>query len=219
MIPTLNEAGSIAATIERTRGLGECEIIVADGGSTDGTLQQAAAADRCLSVEPGRAAQQNAGAQQSQADVLLFLHADCWLEDGAFDAMRSALDDPHVIGGCFQQRIEADGRRYRLLEWGNAQRVRRLRWAYGDQGIFLWRRKFESVGGFANVRLMEDWLLSKRLKHEGDFVLLESKIHISARRWQRKGVIRQTLWNWLFITLAQCGVSPNRLADFYPHVR
>ncbi len=219
IIPTLNEAGRIAELIAATRQVGVCEIIVVDGGSTDGTLDRAISADVVLSSEPGRAKQQNAGAMASHGEALLFLHADCQLPAGAFEALRAALQDGRTVGGCFQQRIEADGWAYRWLERGNAWRVRWLGMAYGDQGIFIRRDVFEELGRFADVRLMEDVLLMKRLRRTGRFVLLDARLSISARRWQRHGIVRQTLRNWLLLILAICGVSPNHLARFYPNTR
>ncbi len=219
IIPTLNEAPRIAELIAATRQVGECEIIVVDGGSTDGTLERATSADIVLSSEPGRAKQQNAGAAASCGEVLLFLHADCQLPAGAFEAIRAALQDERTVGGCFRQWIEGEGRLYRWLERGNAWRVNWLGMAYGDQGIFIRKGVFEELGRFADVTLMEDVLLMKRLRRRGRFVLLDERLSVSARRWQRHGIVRQTLRNWLLLTFALCGVSPNRLARFYPNTR
>ena len=219
IIPTLNEASRIADLIAATRHVGECEIIVVDGGSTDGTLERATLADIVLASEPGRAKQQNEGAATSRGDVLLFLHADCQLSVGAFEAIRAALQDERTVGGCFQQRIEAEGGAYRWLERGNAGRVRWLGLAYGDQGIFIRKTIFEQLGRFPDVKLMEDVLLMKRLRRAGRIALLDERLSVSARRWQRHGIVRQTLRNWLLLILATCGVSPNRLARFYLNTR
>jgi rSAM/selenodomain-associated transferase 2 len=219
IIPTLNEAASIADQISATRQLGASEIIVVDGGSADGTREFATGADIVLASEPGRAKQQNAGAVASRGDVLLFLHADCRLPAGAFESMRAAFQDERTVGGCFQQQIQAQGWLYRWLECGNAWRVRRLGMAFGDQGIFIRRAIFEDLGRFADVKLMEDVLLMKRLRQRGGFVLLDDRLSVSARRWQRHGIVRQTLRNWLLLALALSGVSPNRLARFYPNTR
>ena len=219
IIPALNEAAQIAEVVRQTRALGDAEIIVVDGGSTDGTAEAARQADFLLTTPPGRAVQQNAGATASAGEVLLFLHADCRLQPGSLEAIQSALHNPQCVGGCFRQRIEAEGWKYRLMERGNAWRVRLSQWAYGDQGIFVRRTVFEELGGFPELRLMEDLFLMKRLKRRGKIAILDPPIHISARRWQKQGLIRQTLRNWGLITLAHCGISPNRLARFYPHVR
>ena len=219
IIPTLNEAANIAGLIEQMRGIGECEIIVVDGGSADDTCQRAIQADRVLNSPPGRARQQNLGAEECRGDVLLFLHADCRLPSTALDAIRQALADDRVVGGCFEQRLDARGVRYRLIEWGNAWRVRLFKLAYGDQAIFVRRAVFESLGRFPELPLMEDVFLMKRLRRAGRFVLSPDRLTVSTRRWQRHGVIRQTLRNWTLLSLALCGVSPDRLARFYPQAR
>jgi rSAM/selenodomain-associated transferase 2 len=219
IIPTLNEAARIEATIARTRALGACEIIVADGGSSDGTRERAAGADLVLDTPRGRAVQQNAGAAAASGDVLLFLHADCWPEPGALEAIEAALANARTVGGCFRQTIDAPGVAYRLLECGNALRVRTLGWAYGDQGLFVRRDVFTALGGFPELPLMEDLYLTKQLKRAGRFRLLPQRIHVSPRRWERTGILRQTLRNWRLIALAHCGVSPERLAREYADVR
>jgi len=219
IIPVLNEAGQVRCAIESARTLGECEIVVVDGGSTDATLQEAEQADRVLVTEAGRALQQNRGAAASRGDVLLFLHADCRLEQGGFAAVEEALKDESCVGGCFRQYIDASGLPFRILERGNALRVRLWKWAYGDQGIFVRRDAFERVGGFPEIALMEDLYFLKRIKRTGRFKLTEGIVRVSARRWQRRGVVRQTLQNWGFLVLAHLGVSPNRLARFYREVR
>jgi rSAM/selenodomain-associated transferase 2 len=219
IIPTLDEAERIADLIARTRDVGDCEIIVVDGGSSDDTLAHAKTADICITVPRGRAGQQNAGATAATGDVFLFLHADCSLERNAFKAIRQAFTDSRCVGGCFQQTIDAPGLRYRLLEWGNALRVRICKWAYGDQGIFVRREVFESLGGFPDLRLMEDLYFMKRLKRVGRVRLLDARLHVSPRRWQQAGIIRQTLRNWALITAAHCGISPNKLAKFYAKIR
>ena len=219
IIPVLNEAERIADVIASTRAAGDCEVIVVDGDSDDGTVAAASTADQVLQAHRGRANQQNVGAQRATGEVFLFLHADCRLSAGAIGSMRAALRDVTVVGGCFRQRIDAPGLRYRWLESGNALRVNVFKWAYGDQGIFVRRDVFEQVGGFPDLKLMEDLFLVKSLKKRGRLVQLNDRLRVSARRWQRSGVVRQTARNWTLLALAQLGVSPNRLARFYPHVR
>jgi rSAM/selenodomain-associated transferase 2 len=219
IIPTLNEAQHIAGAIASARALEPAEIIVVDGGSTADTLAAAGSADQVLTAARGRASQQNAGAAASRGDVLLFLHADCRLDPRGLEQIATALADSCCVGGCFQQRIEAVGIRFRWLERGNSLRVRLWGLAYGDQGIFVRREVFDRLGGFPPLALMEDLFFMKRLKREGRLALLPGPLTVSARRWQSRGVFRQTVRNWWLTALAQCGVSPNRLARSYPHVR
>jgi rSAM/selenodomain-associated transferase 2 len=219
IIPTLNESSSIASAVAKARALEPAEVIVVDGGSDDDTVARSVAADRVLISPRGRSSQQNAGAAASRGDVLLFLHADCWLEPGSLEAVNAALCDDRSVGGCFRQRIDAEGRRYRWLEWGNALRVRWWKLAYGDQGIFVRRAVFERLGGFPPLPFMEDLFFMKRLRREGRFALVDAPLHVSARRWQQHGVVRQTARNWFLTALAQAGVPPARLARLYPHVR
>jgi len=220
IIPTLNEADRIGQTIQRLRECGECEIVIVDGGSTDGTLQGAGDADLVINGPRGRALQQNHGAERCRGDVLLFLHADCGLQPGSLQAIQAALEDQRVVGGCFYQRIHAAGFVYRSLEWGNALRVQMAGWAYGDQGIFVRRSVFENLGGFPKLPLMEDLYFSKQLKRKGPLRLLRNPpLLVSPRRWQQQGVFRQTLRNWCLISLAMLGVPPHRLTRLYPHVR
>ena len=138
---------------------------------------------------------------------------------GTLEAVCDALAEDRCIGGCFQQRIDASGFGYRALEFGNALRVRTAGWAYGDQGIFVRRSVFEQAGGFPDVPLMEDLLLMKRLRGLGEFRLLPQRIHVSPRRWQQSGIVRQTLRNWSFVALTHLGVSPDRLVRHYADVR
>lgn len=219
VIPTLNEAATIAGSIGKARLLTPAEIIVVDGGSQDGTCEAANASDRVVIAPRGRASQQNVGAAASCGDTLLFLHADCSLEPGGRSQIEAALADERCAGGCFRQMIDAEGWRFRWLERGNALRVRLCGLAYGDQGIFVRREVFNRLGGFPSLALMEDLYFMKRLRREGRVALLEGPLYVSARRWEKQGVFRQTARNWWLTALAQVGVSPNRLAGFYPEVR
>ena len=217
IIPTLNEATWIQQNIQRAWELRPHEVIVADGHSDDGTADLARSSGATVvTSERGRGRQLNAGARAATGDVLLFLHADCWLEPSSAEQIEAALKNDAVIGGAFRQRIDHDRKIFRCLEWGNALRVRWRHLPFGDQGIFVRRSAFESAGGFAEVRLMEDVLLMREFRRRRwRLELLPGPIHVDPRRWLKHGVVRQTLLNWTLLTGLSLGISPDRLAEFY----
>jgi len=219
IIPTLNEAGALAETVASVRSQSPDEIIVADGGSSDGTRAAAAAADLFVEAPPGRASQMNAGAARARGDVLLFLHADCTLEQGALAEAERALQCPGVAACCFTMTVSAAGAAYRLIDACATARVRLTGIAYGDQGLCLRRATFKRLGGFPPLRLMEDVFFSRRLRRHGRVAVVPPRIFVSPRRWQRVGLVRQTLRNWALTALAAAGVPPDRLAACYPAVR
>jgi rSAM/selenodomain-associated transferase 2 len=219
IIPTLNEADCLASSLERLRAFRPHEILVVDGGSSDGTAEQARAADAVLVGARGRAAQMNLGAARATGDALLFLHADCVLETGSLEAAERCLARPGVAAGCFQMRVTAEGSLYRMIGAAAAARVRCAGLIYGDQGLFVSRALFGRVGGFPPLRFMEDVFLSRTLRRHGRMVVAPRRIFVSDRRWRRVGVVRQTLRNWTLTALALAGVHPDRLARHYPAVR
>ena len=219
IIPTLNEEGCLAQTLALLHPHRPREIIVVDGGSSDGTCRLAAAADRLLHGPRGRARQMNLGAAHASGETLLFLHADCSLEPGALGEAERLLEGPGVVAGCFTMRVQAQGLLYRWIDAWASGRVRLTGMIYGDQGLFLRRAVFECLGGFPALRLLEDVFFSQALRRHGRVVVASRRIFVSPRRWQQAGLVRQTLRNWLLVTLAAGGVSPDRLARFYPAVR
>jgi rSAM/selenodomain-associated transferase 2 len=219
IIPTLNEAACLAGALRSVRAQKPLEILVVDGGSSDKTCELARAADRVLHGPRGRATQMNQGAAHASGDILLFLHADCTLEEGALSAAKECLERPGIAAGCFRMRVTADAISYRLIDACATARVCLTGLVYGDQGLFIERRRFERLGGFPPLSLMEDVFLSKALRRQGRIVVAPRRIFVSPRRWQRQGLVRQTLRNWGLTALAAAGVHPNRLAAFYPVVR
>jgi rSAM/selenodomain-associated transferase 2 len=216
VIPALNEAALIGRCVTSALATGPHEVIVVDGGSSDDTASLARAAGATvLASALGRALQQNFGARAASGDALLFLHADTRLAVDGLSQIEAALTDARVACGAFRQAIEAEGWLYRLLERGNSRRAARRGLPYGDQGIFVRRALFDEVGGFPELRLMEDVFLLKQLRKRTWPVLLPGPLYVSARRWQRRGVLRQTARNWTLLAAARLGVHPDRLAQFY----
>ncbi len=220
IIPTLNEEQALPGTLTSVARLGFDEILVVDGGSSDRTQALAASRGvRCVTAAPGRARQMNAGAAQSQAGVLLFLHADTRLPDGARQAIERALDDPACIGGRFDVRFEHDAG----LAWLIARLISlRSRWsgiATGDQALFVRREVFVKLGGFADFPIMEDVDFTRRLKRTGLMAPLQSRVITSYRRWERCGALRTIVLMWALRLLYWLGVHPNKLKALYTSVR
>jgi rSAM/selenodomain-associated transferase 2 len=217
LIPTLNEAAGIAATLaalQACRGRG-VQIIVIDGGSQDGTAALAAGhADRVLVSPAGRARQMNAGAAAASGDILLFLHADTRLPEHADAWVREAL-----AGGAAWGRFDVtiDGRAA-MLKLVASMMNRRSRWtgiATGDQAIFVKRDAFDAVGGFPDQPLMEDIELSRRLRRFGRPACLRQRVVTSGRRWEARGVWRTIFLMWRLRWRYWRGESAARLAEVY----
>jgi rSAM/selenodomain-associated transferase 2 len=219
IIPTLNEAACLAETLASLRTQRPHEIIVVDGGSQDATCELASGADLLLHSTPGRARQMNLGAKHATGDVVLFLHADCSLESGALEEAENCLHNGRVVAGCFTMRAGESGPLYRWMDAFATARVRLTGMAYGDQGLFLKRAFFEHLGGFPDLRFMEDVFFSRTLRRHGRIAVVSKRIFVSARRWQQVGLLKQTFRNWYLTALAATGVHPDRLGASYPPVR
>jgi len=214
IIPTLNEERNIERCVRSVANVGE--LIVADGGSEDGTTRIACDLNcRVVHSCKGRGGQLRRGADVASGEILLFLHADSWLAAGALAQLRELAPGSGRIFGAFSQVIEDPRFRFRLLERGNVVRASWLRMPYGDQAMFVDRQSYEEVGGFPSVPLMEDVIIVNKLRRLCQPTLLPGPVHLSARRWQRRGVLRQTAWNWFILGAFRCGVSPVRLAKWY----
>lgn len=220
VIPTLNEADTIERTLACVRQAGECEIIIVDGGSDDGTLEIARkSADRVLSAQRGRACQMNAGAQVATGETLLFLHADTLPPPGFPHLIEQALTDPDVVGGRFDVDLDAPGWPFRMIGALMNIRSRLTHIATGDQGIFVRRETFGSIGGYPELDIMEDLELSRQLKRAGKVACLRNRVRTSARRWQKHGVTKTILIMWGLRLCHFFGIRPASLKAFYTDTR
>jgi len=216
IVPTLNERTEIVSFLEHVRGLEPgLETIVADGGSTDGTLAAASPHAKVIASVRGRGAQMNAGAREAGGDVLWFLHADTRPHAESLQAMRNALDDAGVVGGAFEYNLRHPSLFFRITEEVSNRKNHAFRLFFGDMGIFVRRDVFERMNGFAEYPLMEDMDFCRRLKREGAIRILPPRIDTSVRRWLDEGILKNLVRNWLLQLLWQFGVSPHTLARWY----
>jgi len=212
VIPALGEEATVGAAITSARAtLEPCEVIVADGGSTDRTREFAVAAGAAVVDAPGtRADAMNAGARRATGEALLFLHADTTLPERAGEAVRTTL--ARADGGAFSVRFD---QRPRLARLAAAVYVPFHRGVYGDQAIFVTRVAFDRVGGYRRLPIMEDFDLVQRVRRAGQFVVLREAVTTSARRQRAHGEVRTFLTVATIKLLYRLGVSPARLARLY----
>jgi rSAM/selenodomain-associated transferase 2 len=216
IVPTLNEQEQLHATLARILLAPGDELIVVDGGSTDGTVAVAQQFTPCvLSAPASRARQMNLGAAHARGDVLVFLHADTLLPAGGLEAVRVTMRLPHIVGGAFRLAFVPATPALRIIAWGANMRSRFGKLPYGDQAIFVRRTHFEALGGYADVPFLEDVKLVQALRQRGVLVLVPQAVQTSARRWLCDGVMYTTVRNNVVMALYWCGVSPSTLKHWY----
>ena len=221
IIPVLHEQAVINATIAHLRAIRSdemVEIIVVDGDADADTLKVIEDGGvRRLAAGAGRAGQMNAGAAGARGDILLFLHADTQLPVDAFGRITGCMEGGRFVGGAFDLGIGSEGLAFRIIENVATLRSRLTRIPYGDQAIFIMRDYFHRIGGYGEMPLMEDVDLMRRIKREGRAIfIIPEKLRTSGRRWNREGVVRCCVRNWTTMLLYLTGVSPQKLARWYP---
>ena len=220
IVPVLNEAERLGPFLDDLEAqAGDWEIILADGGSEDATLEIARDRARIAASPPGRALQMNVRAAGAKGDILLFLHCDTRLPPGGLGLIEEAMRDPAAAGGGFIHRFDRDDRFSRFISLSANTRSRRWRLLFGDQAIFARRKVFEELGGYPEVPLFEDWGFSARMREAGEIALIEEPITTSGRRIEVWGKWR-CFYLWLGLSvLYALGVPPEKLARCYGHVR
>jgi rSAM/selenodomain-associated transferase 2 len=216
VIPALNAAAGLGGTLAALAG-GPAELVLADGGSTDGTVALAEAAGaRVVRAPRGRGVQLAAGAEAARGPWLLFLHADTRLGEGWAAAVRRVMASPEGASRAWHFRFALDdaGPGARRLEGAVAWRCRVLKLPYGDQGLLVHRDLLEAAGGMRPLPLMEDVDLVRRLGR-ARIGALDVPAVTSAARWRRDGYVRRSSRNLLCLGLWFAGVSPRIIARIY----
>jgi rSAM/selenodomain-associated transferase 2 len=215
IIPTIDEAERLASLITAALAQGFDDIIIADASQGDATYYAARQAGAsCLRLATrGRGAQMQAGAQAAHGEILFFLHADSTLPMGAKDAILASMARPDTLAGSF--RLAFDERHPLLTLYALCSRLNTTLTTYGDQGLFVKRRAFEAIGGFKAMPLLEDLEIQSRLRPLGRFIKLDLAIETSARRFLRRGIIKQQALSVAIVLAYYLGVCPHRLALWY----
>lgn len=215
VIPALNEGANIETAI-RSAINEDVEIIVVDGGSTDDTVDRAMRAGAGVEmVSHGRALQQNTGALCASGRVLLFLHADTRLPHGYINHVFETLMDIETVAGAFRFKTNLDNPLMKVIELMTNIRSQYFKMPYGDQGLFIRKSVFESVGGFPENPIAEDLFLVHRLSKKGRIRIAPVQVVTSARRWQTLGLFRTTLINQVILAGLCLGISPSTLSSLY----
>ena len=216
VVPALDEADGIGATLRSVLALSHpVELVVVDGGSSDGTRERVAElapAATVMQSARGRARQMNAGAARARGRVLLFLHADTELPADAADRVREAVHGG-AVAGCFETRFDDATGWMRL--WQARLWMRWHRFAFGDRALWARRDAFEAAGGFPEQPIFEDLDFVRAVRRLGPFVYLDAAVVTSGRRFRRHGALRQQLRNLTLWLGWAAGVAPERLKGFY----
>jgi rSAM/selenodomain-associated transferase 2 len=216
IVPVFNEAPLIQPFLRHLcERAPDAEIIVADGGSSDGTADLASGfCDQVVVSERNRAMQMNAGARAAHGEILWFVHVDAEVPQGCLDEIGRIMDNPSVVGGYFRIRLP---RRfvYRLTDNFAHYAGILLRMRCSDHGFFCRRSAFLDMGGFPNVQLMEDVEFFRGLLRRGRVAFSEKRIVVSPRRYEAVGRVRLTLAYGFIATLYIFGVPLPKLASLY----
>lgn len=212
VIPVYRDSEALAATLDATDWSGaEVIVVSAPEDATIAPLRAARPAVGWIEAPRGRARQMNAGAAAARGGWLLFLHADSRLPPRWRGAIADADREPGVAIGCFRFALDSRSWCARVIELGVRVRVALLGLPYGDQALFVRRDRFEAAGGFADLPIMEDVDLVRRMRRHGALFRSPLPVVTSARRWERDGWVRRTARHLMLIALYFCGMPPERL--------
>jgi len=193
------------------------QIIISDGGSTDNTLNIAKNnVDNIINSKAGRAIQMNNGAKKANSDIICFIHADTIAPNNIDEIILNALNKSNKQWGFFNIKLNGSIFIFRLIEWFINTRSSLSKVATGDQGIFIKRDTFNKLAGFANIALMEDIELTKRLKKiSPPVVIKQHTLLTSSRRWEKHGIVKTVFLMWQLRLRYFLGASPVSLSKQY----
>jgi rSAM/selenodomain-associated transferase 2 len=224
IIPVLDEASRINELIDRLyRQFPDesFEILVVDGDASESTIQAIKHPEVVkLCSETGRGVQMNAGAKVAQGEILIFLHADTELPSNALNHIRQIMAEKKYVAGAFELSFNSERWVFKLIARAASWRYRLTRLPYGDQAIFMPQEYLFRIGGFAEIPIMEDLDLMRRIKKRKDKIYIsKERVKTSARRWEKEGIIYCVLRTWILASLYCLGMSPDKLVKYYHHYK
>jgi rSAM/selenodomain-associated transferase 2 len=217
IVPVFNEAALIRPFLLHLRKYApSAELVVVDGGSSDGTSALAEGyCDQLLQMEKGRAIQMNAGACAANGDIFWFLHVDVEVPRQCLEEINGILQNPTVAGSYFRIRVPRSALVYRLTDTFAHYAGLVLRIRCGDHGIFCRREIFDVLDGYSDMPLMEDAEFFRMLHHFGSVRAVRSRLQVSPRRYEVIGPFRLTLAYGLIAIFYLLRVPIPVLARFY----
>ncbi|BAQ60940.1 glycosyl transferase [Geminocystis sp. NIES-3708] len=220
IIPVINEEKNLKKLFSHLIKKSSIELIFVDGGSNDNTVNLIKKAGFNVILSPilRRSYQMNLGGQKAKGNILLFLHGDTILPDNYDEIVIETVKKNNFIAGAFKLRIDSQKSIFRVLETFINWRSQYLSLPYGDQGIFIKKEIFDSINGFSDLEIMEDFAFIRTVKKIGKIYITNSSVITSARRWKKLGIFKTTLINQLIIIGYYLKINPEKLARFYRQI-
>jgi rSAM/selenodomain-associated transferase 2 len=223
VIPTYNESRIIETTLTKLYETisPDDEVIVVDGFSEDNTKEMVKTFPeiKLFTSQRGRAIQMNLGVEKAKSEYILFLHADTLISEKSIIMLKNEIISNRVRWGWFPIKLNSPKSVFRIIEIGANLRTRLTGTPLGDHGIFVRKDLFYEVGGFPEIPLMEDLEFVRKIKTISKGVDIKSPVQTSVRRFEKSGILKTFITMWILRILYHLGMSPEKLARYYDHIR